>query len=167
MNRKRFFDAAARWDVRTVAEGLREDRALARAIDERGRTALHRCSRTNGAKEQRDVADGVRVAKTLLAAGADPNAGHDIPDEGGSFRATPLWYAVAWGRNPRLVRVLLDAGASPKGCLWACVWAGDLEMAKVLLAAGAPLDETVGGETPLQYAARLKKAAFVKLFGGR
>ncbi len=167
MNRKKFFDAAAHWDVRTVAEGLREDRALARAVDERGRTALHRCARTNASKEGRDAAESVRVAKTLLAAGADANAVHLIPDEDGSFQATPLWYAVAWGRNPRLVRALLAAGAVPRGCLWACVWAGDVEMAKVLLGAGAPLDETAGGETPLQYAARLRKPAFVKLFGGR
>ena len=167
MTRRNFFDAAARWDASVVAEGLKEDRSLARAIVERGRTALHRCARTNGAKEKRDVAGSLAVAKALLAAGADPNAVHDIPEEGGSFRATPLWYAVGWGRNPKLVRLLLDAGASPRGCLWACVWADDLEMAKTLLKARAPLDEVLGGETPLQYAARLKRAAFVKLFGGR
>jgi len=167
VNRKRFFDAAAHWDAKAVAAGLAEDRSLARAIDERGRTPLHRCARTNGAKDGRDAAAGLEVARALLAAGADPNAVHDIPDEGGSFRATPLWYAVAWGRNPRLVRLLLDAGAAPRGCLWACVWADDLEMAKTLLKARAPLGEVFGGETPLQYAARLKRAAFVKLFRSR
>lgn len=167
MNRRRFFEAAARWDAKAVAAGLAEDRALARAVDERGRTALHRCARTNPEKEGRDVARGLAVARALLAAGADVNAVHDIPDEGGSFRATLLWYAVAWGRNPALVRALLAAGASPGGCLWACVWADDLEMAKVLLKARAPLGEKVGGETPVRYAVRLKRAAFVKLFRRR
>ena len=141
--------------------------ALARAVDERGRTALHRCARTNGEKDGRDVADSLLVAKTLLAAGADVNAVHDIPDEGGSFKATPLWYAVAWGRNPRLVKLLLRAGATPKRCLWACVWADDLEMAKTLVKAGAPLDEVSGGETPLAYAVRTKKAAFLRLLRKR
>ena len=167
MTRKKLFDAAARWDVETVAAGLREDRALARVVDERGRTALHRCARTNGEKDGRDVEASLLVAKALLAAGADPNAVHDIPDEGGSFKATPLWYAVAWGRNPRLAKVLLKAGASPRGCLWACVWADDLEMAKTLVKAGAPLDEVSGGETPLEYAVRTKKPTFLKLLRKR
>ena len=167
MSRRKLFEAAARWDATHVRDLLRAEPALARAIDERGRTALHRCARTNGAREKKDVAACLEVAKALLAAGADPNAGHDIPDEGGSFRATPLWYAVAWGRNTKLVRLLLDAGAAPRGCLWACVWAEDVELARTLLKAGAPLDEVFGGETPLQYAARLKRPLFVKLFGGR
>ncbi len=167
MTRKKFFDAAARWDVETVAAGLREDPSLARAVDERGRTALHRCARTNGEKDGRDVGASLLVARALLAAGADPNAVHDIPEEHGSFKATPLWYAVAWGRNPRLVRLLLGSGASPRGCLWACVWADDLEMAKTLVKAGAPLGEVVGGETPFDYAVRTKKPAFLKLLRKR
>jgi hypothetical protein len=107
------------------------------------------------------------VAKALLKAGANANAVHDIPDEGGSFKATPLWYAVAWGRNPALVRLLLDGGASPKRCLWACVFSNDLELARTLVKSGAPLDEEFGGETPLEYAVRLKKSAFFRLLGQR
>jgi ankyrin repeat protein len=167
MNRRKFFDAAGRWDVEVVRELLATEPALVHAVDERGRTALHRCARRNGAKDGGTPADGLAVAKALLAAGADPNAVHLIPDEEESFRATPLWYAVAWGRNPALVRVLLGAGAAPKGCLWACVWAQESALAKALLAAGAPLDEVFNGETPLQYATRLKRAAFVKLFSRR
>lgn len=167
MNRKKFFDAAAHWDVETVSDGLREDRGLARVVDERGRTALHRCARTNGEKDGRDVADSLRVAKALLKAGADPNAVHDIPDEGGSFKATPLWYAVGWGRNPGLVKVLLEAGAAPRGCLVECVLSDDLETARTLVKAGAPLDEKRDGETPLACARRLGKPAFFKLLGGR
>jgi ankyrin repeat protein len=167
VNRKKFFDAAAHWDVETVAAGLREDRGLARIVDERGRTALHRCARTNGEKDGLDVALSLSVARALLGAGADVNAVHDIPDEEGSFKATPLWYAVAWGRNANLVKLLLGAGASPKGCLWACVWANDFEMAKTLVKAGAPLDEVINGQTPLAYATRTKKAAFLKLLKGR
>lgn len=167
MNRKKFFDAAAHWDVETVLSGLREDRALARVVDERGRTALHRCARTDGARSGREVEKSVRVARALLKAGADANAVHDIPAEGGSFKATPLWYAVAWGRNPGLVKVLLDAGAAPRGCLFECVSADDVEMAKTLMKAGAPLDEKRGGETPLAFARRHKKPAFFRLLGGR
>jgi ankyrin repeat protein len=167
VNRKKFFDAAAHWDVETVSAGLREDRGLARVVDERGRTALHRCARTNGEKDGRDDAESLRVASALLKAGADPNAVHDIPHEGGSFKATPLWYAVAWGRNPKLVRLLLDGGAEPRGCLWACVGANDVDLAKTLVKAGAPLKEVIGGETPLDYARRLGKSAFFRLLGGR
>ncbi len=167
MNRKKFFDAAAQWDVKTVAAGLRSERALARAVDERGRTALHRCARTNGEKEGREVAESLRVARALLRAGADPDAVHDFPGEGGSFRATALWYAVAWGRNPDLAKLLLAKGAAPRGCLWACVWADDLDLALALVDAGAPLDEVLGGETPLAYATRLRKKVFLALLGGR
>lgn len=167
MIRKTFFDAAARWEVETVVAGLRENRSFARVVDERGRTALHRCARTNGEKDGRDAAKSLKVARALLAAGADVNAVHDIPDEDGSFKATPLWYAVAWGRNPALVKMLLGAGASPRGCLWACVWANDVALAKILVKAGAPLDEVFDGETPLTYATRTKKAAFYKVLAGR
>lgn len=167
MNRRTFLDAASRGDDESVSAGLREDRALARAVDERGRTALHLCARTPAETEGRDGAGALRVARALLAAGADVNAIHDIPDEDGSFKATPLWYAVAWSRNPALVKLLLRAGASPRGCLWACVFNDDLETATTLVLAGAPLDEVEGGESPLDYARRMKKAAFFKLLGGR
>ena len=52
--------------------------------------------------------EDVSVMRTLLKAGADPNAGEDGPDGGN----TPLHYAARYG-NPAMVAVLLAAGADP------------------------------------------------------
>ena len=52
--------------------------------------------------------EDVSVMRTLLKAGADPNAGEDGPDSGN----TPLHYAARYG-NPAMVAVLLAAGADP------------------------------------------------------
>jgi hypothetical protein len=47
------------------------------------------------------------------------------------------------------------------------VLSDDLETARTLVKAGAPLDEKRDGETPLACARRLGKPAFFKLLGGR
>jgi ankyrin repeat protein len=78
-------------------------------------------------------------------------------DDEGEFRATPLWYAVARGKNPELVRFLLARGADASPCLWAVVWRDDAALCRELLAARPQLNLRGHGETPLFYAARLRR----------
>ncbi|MCB9704640.1 MAG: ankyrin repeat domain-containing protein [Myxococcales bacterium] len=83
------------------------------------------------------VAAGDREgAARLLAAGVDPNA----------YWTTPLELAASQGR-PDLVALLLAHGAegAPKGRLSALHAAADVESARLLIAAAAPLD---GGDAP-------------------
>jgi ankyrin repeat protein len=59
-----------------------------------------------------DSADGlVAVARTLLAAGADPNTRYPWPHHG--VHRPALWGAALVTRRPSLVALLLEAGADP------------------------------------------------------
>lgn len=84
----------------------------------------------------------VRMADLLLGRGLD------IEAKVGKDRCTPLFFAVARGRNPTLVRYLIRRGAlpsrAPGGALFAAGWWGDLASLRLLLDAGAEIDVVVG-----------------------
>jgi ankyrin repeat protein len=93
----------------------------------------------------------------LVAAGADVNLVRPIMDEGEEFQATTLWYAVAWGKNIKLARFLLENGANAENCMWAAVWDQNLEMAKLLRSFGAEIDPAIHHETPLLLIVKSKR----------
>ena len=94
----------------------------------------------------------------LLDAGADLELAAPIDEDEGDFRATPLWYAVARGENlPLAPPVLLAKGADASTSLWAVVWRDDDEMCRELLQTRPKLNLRAHGETPIFYAARLKR----------
>jgi uncharacterized protein len=101
--------------------------------------------------------DGRRTSATLLKAGADLEAEMPVDEDEGDFRATPLWFAVARGENLPLVQFLLERGADPSYSLWAVVWRDDEHFCRVLLDRKPRLDLKAHGETPIFYAARLKR----------
>src|SRR5262245_49690325 len=74
--------------------------------------------------------------------------GLDIESPQGRDRCTVLFFAVARGRNPTLVKLLLKRGAkvrsAPGGGLFAAGWWDDVENLELLLDAGAPIDVVVG-----------------------
>ena len=78
-------------------------------------------------------------------------------EDDGEFRATPLWYAVARGENLPLVRFLLGRGADASYSLWAAVWRDDPDLCRELLNSNPRLNLRAHGETPIFYAARLKR----------
>ena len=134
---------AFRW--REIEAGLAACPDLLHAVDDKGRGWLHHCCRSPfGA---RDPADSIRTADLLIGLGL----GLEAPAfTEGSWRATPLWFAIAWGRNLALAAHLLELGSTPLYCLFAAIWNDDLAAIRLLLDHKAPVDEPTGnGETPL------------------
>ena len=85
-----------------------------------------------------------------MGAGADVKAIRVIMDDGEEFQASPLWYAVTWGKNQALVRFLLKAGAAPDhNAVGSAIWDEDLAIAELLLTHGGDIDYNSRGETPL------------------
>ena len=154
-SRTALFAAAKRWDAAAVRELLARAPALAAARDARGRTALHVCAGASGAATRGRAKAAIAAARALLEAGADLDAVHEIPDDAEVFRATPLWYALARGRNGELARFFLSQGADPDHCLWTVIWSDEPDLVRALLRAGSKPDVRFSGETPLIYAARL------------
>lgn len=160
MSKTALFAACKVWDANAAQAILAKNPDLVQARDARGRNALHLCAARALAAGQSPAAS-LETAKTLLDAGADVNAVHEIPDDGEIFPATALWYALARGQNRALASFLLSAGANADHCLWAAVWAGDIESARMLLQAGSKTELRFAGETPLLYAARLGREDMV------
>jgi uncharacterized protein len=159
------FDAAKRWDAAAVRSILGAAPDLLAATLPDGRQAIHlACGVAPGARGLAER-NGLRTAATLLDAGADLEAG--VPRlADGDFRATPLWFAVSRGENPPLVRALLRRGADASVALWAVVWRDDAAMCRTLLAAKPRLDVVAEGESPIFYAARLRRLATLALLIG-
>ncbi len=155
MSRTALFKAASEWEAATVARLVFADPTLVQARDKRGRTAQHVCANRRWDGRVDTAEASIATMRALLAAGGDIDVVQEIADDGEIFRATPLWYSVAWGRNLPLIKDLLRRGANPDWCLFAVVWANDAPLARMLLKAGSKTELKFSGETPLHYAARL------------
>jgi uncharacterized protein len=157
-SRTALFAAAVLWDQPAVAAHLRAAPELVAATDPQGRMALHRaCATRPGSNPGQGEPHGIHTVTTLLDAGADLEQAVPMDEDEGDFRATPLWYAVARGENLPLVECLLQRGANPSYSLWAVVWRDDATLCRTLLAHQPDLNLRAHGETPLFYAARLKR----------
>ena len=149
------FAAAKARDFKAVTAILRLAPELVRATDPKGRMALHiGCAAT--AKSSEDP-NGLKTVAALLKAGAGLEDVVPMDEDEGDFRANPLWYAVARGENLPLARDLIKRGADASYSLWAAVWRDDAVLCRALLSAKPRLNLRAHGETPLFYAARLKR----------
>jgi uncharacterized protein len=150
------FAAAKRWDAAAIDSILAAAPALIDASDPKGRRALHiACGvKPGGALGE---ANGIDTATVLLEAGADLELAVPMTEDEGDFRATPLWYAVSRGENLPLVRFLLGRGADASYSLWAAVWRDDPVLCRELLNANPRLNLRAHGETPIFFAARVKR----------
>jgi uncharacterized protein len=152
----RLIAAAKAWDAPALRRLLAADASLADRADRSGRAALHYLCAAAPLAGRR-ASRAISAAHALLAGGADVNRVRPIRDGTEIFPGTPLWHAVAWGRNAALARFLIARGARPAHCLWAAVYNDDVVMLRVLLNAGAPLEERFHDETPLIYAVSLRR----------
>jgi ankyrin repeat protein len=107
---------------------------------------------------QADPAGAGTTLQGLLAGGGEPDAPLSKP------RVRPLWWAVAWGRCPEVFELLLEAGASPDGCVADAVYHGLDDFVRALVDRGADLEErTPGGLTSLLHALVFKRYGSVEL----
>jgi uncharacterized protein len=157
------FDAAKRWEAGAVRVIVGAVPALAKATDPKGRTALHLACAVDSKSGNLGEKNGTKTVAALLAHGADLEAFVPMPADEGDFRANPLWYAVSRGRNLPLVRFLLKQGADASYSLWSVVFQNDAVMCRELLAAKPRLNLVAHGETPIFYAARLKRLKVLPL----
>lgn len=129
-----------RW--RELGEALAARPDLLDMRDERGRNWLHLCCATPGGAE-----DSIRTADLLLGLGLGLE---DAAFTEGEWKATPLWFSIAWGKNYALAEHLLKLGAEPRYSLFAAIWNDDSATIRLLLAHGARVDEdSAPGESPL------------------
>lgn len=150
VSKTRLLELAKQLRAKELAAALREAPALLGARDKRGRTWLHLACGVNVKERGLKPADAIATAAALLEAGLElEDAAFTDADD---FRATPLWYAVAWGKNVPLVKYLLERGAVPNHCLWAAAFNDDVESLRLLAKHGAPLDASAEDASPFLFA---------------
>ena len=121
-----------RW--REVRAALAENSGLVGFRDKKGRNWLHLCCGVNIRKRRVKAADSIRTVEILLKAGLDID--HAAFREG-KWKATPLWYSIAFGRNRALSEYLLERGSNPNHCLWAAAYNNDAGAIRLLIHYGA------------------------------
>jgi uncharacterized protein len=131
--------------------------ALVEATDAKGRRALHTACAVKPGTNMLGEPNGIKTVTVLLKAGANLESEVPMGEDEGDFRATPLWYAAARGENLPLVRFLLKSGADASYSLWAGVWRDDDALCRQLLKSNPRLNLRAHGETPIFYAARLRR----------
>jgi uncharacterized protein len=121
-----------RW--RDVKEALADNPELIGFRDKKGRNWLHLCCSVNIKERRVKAADSIRTAEILLKAGLDIN--QEAFSEG-DWKATPLWYSIAFGKNLALSEYLLKRGSDPNYCLWAAANNDDADAIRLLIRYGA------------------------------
>ncbi len=144
VSKTRMLDSVRGLRWKEVGRGLDDSPDLVDHRDARGRNWLHVCCGVNIAKRKLPAADSVKTTDVLLKRGFDINA--EAFTEG-TFKATPLWYAIGRGENLELAKFLLQRGSDPNYCLWAASFNHDLAAIRLLVRSGADVDQ-VGPETP-------------------
>jgi ankyrin repeat protein len=157
------FEAAKTWDAAGVKALIEASPELIRAVSPKGRTALHLACGVKPGSGALGEANGLETVTALLDGGADLEFAAPGEKDEEDFRATPLWFAVARGENPALVRFLLERGADASFSLWAVVWRDDEATCRELLKSRPRLNLLAHGETPIFYAARLKRLKTLNL----
>ena len=142
MSKTRIIEAVKRLDVDSVKQLLNEKPPLIGSAERDGRNLLHLACGASCEKLGLREGAAARMAALLL------DRGLEIDTAVGRDRCTALFYAVARGRNPTLLRFLLKRGASPAvapgGGLFAAAWWDDVKSLDLLLRAGAEIDVVVG-----------------------
>ncbi len=151
VSRTRLNELVRALDAEAVAAGLDESPHLLGWRDERGRGWLHLACGRNVAGDPELAEAAVRTADVLIARGLGID---DAAFTEGDWRATPLWFSIAHGRNPRLAEHLLKLGAAPAHSMHAAAFNDDFEVMRLLAAYGHPVDQYGEGDTPFLFMIR-------------
>ena len=142
MLKGRIIEAAKALDLPSLKALLDDKPALLTTTDRDGRNLLHLACSASATKQNVSAAGAARVVTLLLDRGlpVDTPVGRDA--------CTALFFAVARARSATLAKLLIERGAqvtaAPGGGLFAAGWWEDLDILKLLLKAGAPIDVVVG-----------------------
>lgn len=145
VSKTRMLDLVKDFRWKAVEAALSENPALREVRDDKGRNWLHVCCGVNPRARKLRPGDSIKTADVLLRAGLDIN---QEAFREGTWKATPLWYAVSRGENLALAKHLLARGADPNHCLWAAGFRDDVAAIKLLVGAGATVDALAQDETP-------------------
>lgn len=144
MSKTRLIEAVQQLDLATTKELLEAKPSFLAIKNRQGRNLLHLACGASCAKLGLPESAAARMVNYLL------DLGMDIEEEGLSGRdpCTPLWFAVCFGRNLTVVKLLIKRGANPAlapgGGLYAAGWWEDTHILDVLIRAGAKVDMVVG-----------------------
>ena len=148
MSKTALIEAVRYLDLAETRRLLAKRPELRDVTDQSGRTLLHIACTANTKRLFMKPAAQVRFVKALLDAGL----GADIDTPVGKDKCTALFFAVARARNPSVVKLLLSRGAevraAPGSGLFGAVWYGDLAILRILVEAGAEVDNVAFGMTP-------------------
>jgi len=145
MSKTRILEAVQNLDVTSTKKLLDGNPSLLRVTDRNGRNLLHLACSASCAKLGVAEAMSARMVNLLLDRGLDVESTHVVGDDG-CDSVNAVWFAVARGRNPTLVKLLIRRGGTPNG-LFAAGWYEDTRMLDLLIRQGAPID-AVAGVTP-------------------
>lgn len=143
MSKTRIIEAVRNLDLESTKELLSAKPSLLNATDRQGRNLLHLACSASCTNLKVPEAVSARMVNFLLDSGLDVESPVLV---GRCDICTAIWFAVARGRNPTLVKLLIKRGAKPTG-LYAAGWYEDIELLDLLIRAGATID-VVGGVTP-------------------
>jgi uncharacterized protein len=148
VSKTRMIELVKAHDAAAVAAGLDETPNLLTWRDERGRNWLHLCCGRNVEGNAPRAKASVRTADALIARGLSIE---DAAFTEGAWRATPLWFSVARGKNIKLAEHLLELGARPAYSMHAAAFNNDLATMRLLAAHGHAVDEYGDGDTPFLF----------------
>ena len=142
ISKTRILEAAKNLDIGNARKLLADKPSLLGVTDRQGRNLLHIACSADCAVLGLPESASLRMIDLLL------DRGLDLESSVGKARCTPLFFAVARAKNPKLVKHLLERGASPTrapgGGLYAAGWYDDVESLGLLIRAGAKIDVAVG-----------------------
>jgi uncharacterized protein len=130
-------------DWRGVARALQENADLLKHRDAKGRNWLHLCCGVYIGADRRKSANCIKTAEVLVDIGLSIN--QEAFTEG-KWKATPLWFAIARGRNLPLAEYLLKRGSNPNYCLWAAAFNRDIPAIRLLVRHGADVNDSSGDD---------------------
>jgi ankyrin repeat protein len=143
MSKARIQEAVSKLDLSAIRALLQARPSLLAVKDRRGRNLLHLACSASCKDLGVSESSSARMAELLINSGLDAESTL-IMDE---YPCNSVWFAVARGRNPTLVRLLVKRGATPRG-LFAAGWHDDRKMLELLISLGAAVDEHAEDETP-------------------
>ena len=144
MSKTRIIEAVQKLDLETTRKLLEAKPTLLTVINRQGRNLLHLACGAPCKKLGLPESAAARMVNFLLDCGMDI----EQPGLSGRDPCTPLFFAVAFGRNLTVVKLLIKRGAKPAlapgGGLFAAGWWGDVKILDVLIRYGAQVDIVVG-----------------------